>query len=134
LAIVTDQQWAQIVTQDVPNAVPEVLYNDRAYPLSTLYLWGQPPAGYQLELFVWTLVPQFVALTDVVLLPPGYEDALVLNLAVRLAPHFQRVVDGDVRQQARESLMRLLSINAPQPIADLSGGVGCGCRFNIYNG
>ena len=70
-------------------------------------------SGDDLELFVWALVPQFTGLADVVLLPPGYEDALVLNLACRLAPHFQRVVDQDVRQQARESLMRLESINAP---------------------
>jgi hypothetical protein len=134
LAIVTDLQWARIRMQDLPNTIPEILYNDRAYPLSTLYLYGQPMAGYQLELFVWTLVPQFVALTDVVLLPPGYEDALVLNLACRLAPHFQRVVAQDVLQQARESLMRLMSINGPKPIADLSGGLGCGCHgYNIYS-
>jgi hypothetical protein len=30
--------------------------------------------------------------------------------------------------------MRLLSINAPQPIADTSGVLGCGCGFNIYEG
>jgi hypothetical protein len=135
LAIVTDLQWAQISMQDLPDTIPEVLYNDRAYPLSTLYLYGQPVSGYQLELFVWTLVPQFVALTDVVLLPPGYEDALVLNLACRLAPHFQRELNPLVLQQARESLMRLESLNAPRPIADLSGGLGCGCnQYDVYSG
>jgi hypothetical protein len=57
-----------------------------------------------------------------------------LNLACRLAPHFQKEVHPDVRQQARESLMRLESINAPKPIADM-GGLGCGCgSFNIYSG
>ena len=52
-----------------------------------------------------------------------YIDALVLNLAVRLAPHFQRVIPDDVRLQARDSLMRLESINAPKPIASV--GFGC---------
>ena len=132
LAIATDLQWSTIRLQDIASTIPEVLYNDRAYPLSTLYLWGQPMSGDQLELFVWTLVPQFMGLTDVVLLPPGYEDALVLNLACRLAPHFQRQLDPMLLQQARESLMRLESINAPQPIADTSA-LCSGYNRNRYN-
>jgi hypothetical protein len=134
LEIVTDLQWAEITLQDIPNTIPEVLYDDHGYPLSALYLWGQPMAGSFLELFYWQLVPQFLTPDDQVLLPPGYEDALVLNLAVRLAPHFQKVLDQNVREDARIALMRLMSINAPKPIADLSGGLGCGCsQYNVYS-
>lgn len=135
LALFTSLQWARISYQTIPNTIPEVLYNDRAYPVSTLYLWGQPQAGQMLELFTWTQVPTFQDLTDQVMLPIQYEDTLVLNLAVRLAPHFQRVVSDDVRMQARESLMRLESINAPQPVADTSAlcsGYGYN-RWNIYS-
>jgi len=136
LSIVDDLAWAGVRVQDNANSIPELLYNDRAYPLSTLYLYGQPVAGYVLELFVWHQVPQFLTPDDQVLLPPGYEDALVLNLAVRLAPHFQRTLDQNVREDARISLMRLESINAPQPLADTAGGLGCGggTGFNIYRG
>jgi hypothetical protein len=135
LTIVSDLQWAEIGMQDMPDTIPEILYNDRAYPVSTLYLWGQPVAGSVLELFCWQPIPLFASPDDAVWLPPGYEDALVLNLAVRLAPHFQKMIDPGVREDARLSLMRLMSINAPQPIADLSGGLGCDCRgFNIYRG
>ena len=140
LFVATDQQWSKIITQDIPNAIPEMLYNDRAYPVSTLYLWGQPVAGYELELFVWGLISQVSAVTDVILVPPGYDDALVLNLAVRLVTHFPlapnvpRQVDPNLYQQARDSLMRLESINAPRPIADTSaicGSLRSG-RYNIY--
>ena len=139
LFLVTEQQWSKIRVQDIPNAVPEILYNDRAYPLSTLYLWGQPVNGYQLELFVWTQVNVFTNLTDVVSLPLQYIDALVLNLAVRLvslfplAPNVPRQVDPNLYQQARESLMRLESINAPQPIAALPLCGDDRNRYNIYN-
>jgi len=133
LAIATDLQWANRA-QPILNSIPEVLYNDRAYPISTLHFYGQPASGLALELFVWTLVPAFATVTDVVLLPPGFEDALVLNLAVRLAPHFQRdAVPPDVRRDAQLSLMRLQSINAPRPIAELGFGCGCG-DFDIYSG
>jgi hypothetical protein len=135
LAIVDELAWSKISVQDIGNTIPEVLYNDRAHPLSTLYLYGQPMAGYLLEMYVWHLIPQFLTPDDVVLLPPGYEDALVLNLALRLAPHFQRTTDPNLREDARVSLMRLMSINAPQPVADVSGGLGCGCnRYDVYSG
>jgi hypothetical protein len=108
------------------------LYNDRAYPISTLYLSGSPTDGI-LELHSWQMAPAFVSIDDAVLLPPGYEDAIVLNLAIRLAPHFQRVVDPDVRREAQLSLMRLESINAPRPIADTSEALSCGCGYDIRN-
>ena len=131
LALFTDLQWARISMQVLPNTIPSILYNNRAYPVSTLSFYGQPQPGYSLELYVWELIPQFSALTDVVLLPPGYEDALVLNLAVRLAPHFQKgAVPPDVRADAQTALMRIESINAPRPIARLPFG---GCNYNNYN-
>jgi hypothetical protein len=133
VAVLTPQAWAAIAMQDMAGGIPQGIYHDRAYPVSTIYVYGQPMENLTLELYAWHQVPIFTSLTDVVLLPPGYEDALVLNLAVRLAPHFQRIIPDDVRMQARESLMRLESINAPQPIASVGFGC-CGDGFNIYQG
>ena len=110
-----------------------VLYNDRAAPVSTLRLPGPPAAGSSLSLFVWQVTPRVNALTDLIEISEGYEDALTLNLAVRLAQQFQRRIDPALRVDARESLMRLASINAPQPVLELPWGCGCG-DFNIYSG
>jgi len=120
LSVLTPQQWASISNQDV---AATLMYYDHGYPIAKIYLCGQP-AGGQLELYVWHVIPAIAATADVVVLAPEYEDVIVLNLACRLAPQFGRPVDPDVRQQARESLMHLRSINAPQPIADLSWGPG----------
>lgn len=128
LALVTDLQWALIQVQDIPETIPQILYNDRGYPISTLYLWGQPQPNQILELYNWLQVPMFQTITDIVLLPMQYEDALVLNLAVRLAPQFQKTLDQNVREDARLSLMRLESINAPQPIAPYGGPCGTSGR------
>jgi len=133
LAILTDLQWSQIRVQDLANAIPYAIYDDYAYPLSTLYLYPQPVPGYVLELYQWTNVPRFVTVDDQVSLPPGYDDAIVLNLAVRLAPQFQRPVDPDVRRDAQLSLMRVESINAPRPILDT--GAGCTAGYmDVYSG
>jgi hypothetical protein len=126
LGILTPQMWAGIRLQDIPNTIPQGIYYDRGYPIGRIYIYGQPPAGGQLELYIWHLIPMVASAGDVVVLPQGYEDAIVLNLACRLGPHFQRQVDQDVRDQARLSLMRLESQNAPQPVLNV-GGIGCGC-------
>lgn len=134
LALPDAHNWARrfrLYGSDVAAA----MYNDRGYPISTLYFDPAPPSGCTLELFTWTQVPYFQTITDVVLLPMQYEDALVLNLAVRLAPHFQRdSVPPDVRRDAQLSLMRLQSINAPQPIADLSWGPGSWGCYDAFGG
>ena len=138
LAILTDLQWARIRVQDLPNNIPYALYNDRAYPLANIYLYPQPVPGYILELYIWQLVPRFLTLEDAVVLPPGYEDALTLNLAVRLVTHFPdnrdvpRQVDPNLYKQAQDSLMRLESINAPRPTLDLPA---CQSGYmNVYSG
>lgn len=133
LAVLTDLQWARIRVQDQPGTIPYAIYSDRAYPLANIYLYPQPVPGYLLELYVWQLVPAFVTPSDAVVLPPGYEDALVLNLAVRLAPHFQRRVDPDVRSDAQKALTRIESINAPRPTLDTGGGCTSG-YMNVYSG
>lgn len=123
LAIFTPQLWNETGWQNADLA----LYNDRAAPASNLYLSGGTTLGAgQLELYVWHLVPEMTGLSDAVFLPPGYADCLVLNLACRLAPHFQRPVDPDLRQQARESLMNVRSLNAPMPILEMPIDL-CGC-------
>lgn len=131
LALFDASQWADIQQQTIFNTIPQVLYNDRGYPVSTLHLWGQPIGGQILQLYAWVQVPQFLTVSDAVWLPKQYEDALVLNLAVRLAPQFQKVLDQNIREDARLSLMRLESINAPRPVA--ATGFGCAGVYDIYS-
>lgn len=131
LTIATHADWANRWT--VNGFYPSTLYNDAAAPLSTLTLWPAPSAGFLLELFVWHQVPSFVTANDVVNLPAGYDDTLVLNLAVRLCPQFQRPIDPNLRADARESLMRVLSLNAPQPVLHVGDIGACSCSgYNIY--
>ena len=132
LTIHTPQTWASIGSRTMSAGIPEGLYTDRAHPVSNIYFDPWPRAGGSVEIWAWHQVPTYTTEGDIVVMPPQYEDALVLNLACRLGPQFQRPVDPDLRQQARESLMRLESINAPQPIAG-TGGLGCGGGYDIYS-
>lgn len=133
LELLTYQRWSNIRLQDIGNTIPQAIYYDRGYPIGNIYIFGQPQQGGSIELYCWHLIPYASALTDVITFPQGYEDALVLNLACRMAPHFQLPVHPEVRAQARESLMRVMSNNAPQPILDIPWACPTGTRRNNYN-
>lgn len=140
LQVLTPQQAAGAVSSCGCGCGQDGIYYDRAYPVATIHLAAPPPGGMSLNLWVWHKIPRFQNVTDAAVLPDGYEDALVLNLAVRLAPHFQRVLDQNIREDARLSLMRVLSINAPRPILELESWLyGCGCdggggSFTVLSG
>lgn len=127
LLVATPQQWVEGNNSSCGCDLnpSSMLYFDGGYPVATIYLQSYVTGPQTLELWVWHLVPRFTSVSNAVALPLGYEDALVLNLAVRLGPHFQRATDPALRADARESLMRLESINAPRPIAVLSDIGGC---------
>lgn len=116
--ITTDSaEWAMISLQAVPGCIPLFLYNDQDAPLSNLYLWPQDTGGDTLELNTWTALPAFTAVTDNVVLPPGYEDAIVNNLAVRAAglyPKESALLPG-VERLAELSLAAIQSRNAQLP-------------------
>ncbi len=115
---ITDKEgWAAIDLQLIPGGIPTTLYPDYAFPLTTLYLYPQAPAGYQIELYTPQLIPTFAATTDTVTLPPGYEHAIVQNLAVLLSQQFrsQADMDSDVPRIAGLALAAIESRNAPVP-------------------
>lgn len=115
LEVVEADSWADIRLPD-QTSEPRKLFNDRAPGLVNLYIWPQDTGADQIELFSWKLIERFVSKDDLVTLAEGYEEALVYNLAVRLATMFHTGVDEDVREIARTSLSDIQSLNAPAPI------------------
>jgi hypothetical protein len=80
LRLLTPQLWSRIQYQGIGESIPGGIYFDRGYPIANIYLYPQPASG-DLELYVWHVIPGVQTLSDVVVIPSGYEDALVLNLA-----------------------------------------------------
>jgi hypothetical protein len=119
--ILDDDEWASIEIQDIPGAPPLALYYDGGLDssgLGKIYVYFQPPDGYSLELYTWTaLKTDFSAPTDVALFPPGYEHALVLNLAVHLAsmyPEDSRMLPT-VPGQAALAMQQVMTLNTNSP-------------------
>lgn len=83
------RDWASLQVQDIPGAPSWALYYDQGYDangLGKIYVYPQPPADYILELYQWIrFTTTFSGLDDLVVLPDGYEEVIVNNLAIRAA-------------------------------------------------
>ena len=117
LSLINDDQFAAIKVLNVQSTIPQLLYNDGAYPMSTLSLWGIPAGGLTLELFTWQALSTFLTPFDVVTLPPGYEDAIVYNLAMRIAGMFGRQPMPTTSMFAAKTLAAIQSLNTPVLLA-----------------
>jgi len=87
----TDDAWAKLQQRTLPSPFPAAWYYDYAFPLANLSLWPVPNrSGLQGVIYAATATAQFTTLTQSIGLPPGYWRALVKNLAVEMAPAFDR--------------------------------------------
>lgn len=113
LEMLTDSGWSQIPVKNVSSALPLKMYDDGGFPLRNISFWPIPNVAVQVNFYCWTALSSFSDLFTDTLFPPGYLEALRYNLAVRLAPEWQRPVDPTVAAMAIQSKQRIKSINAP---------------------
>ncbi len=128
IKILDDDEWSKIGVQDIIGAPTWYLYYDGSYDANgrgKIYIVGQPPTGYQLELFTWqALKADFTATTDAFIFPPGYEKALVSNLAIEatmLYPLESVVARNEpalalLEKQAMKDLRALVVLNSSSPV------------------
>jgi hypothetical protein len=119
LGMLSVREWEDIRIKNIPSPIPTSLYYDNAFPYANLNLWPIPTITLPLILYTWqALTGDFTSggLDTALSFPPGYEDAIRYNLAVRLAPEWQKELREDVVEAARASKMYIQSLNAPAPV------------------
>lgn len=139
MVILNAAQWADTRLRSFPTTFPTKLYPDYGYPNCSLFMWGTPTQVNSIELWTWQQAKQFVAPTDTVLVPPGYLEALVNNLAVRMGAQFgtTQLMAPTVFTDARKSLADIKGVNQPSPVIG-SADVGVAKTergdFNFFTG
>jgi hypothetical protein len=121
--------------------IPENLYVNNSVPLLELKLYPVPISGLTLTIYSMKKLSDF-ALNDTVILPPGYERALVYNLAVEIAPEYEREASSTVKNIASDALSTIKRNNQQYPAPLMAVDPMLGQRytneglwgFNIYGG
>lgn len=130
LNLLSDDEWADKSIHQV-TTIPNDLYNDGNSPLCSLYFYPLPDSAYKINLYTWQALAKAALTTTLLDFPDGYEDAIVNNLAVRVAPMFRKQAPPEVRLQAQLSLAAIQSLNTPTP--RLKTDPAFGSRGAFYN-
>jgi hypothetical protein len=111
IAINTDEEWRATCVKNTPSTYPTDMWPNGNYPLNTLAFWPVPTQVNDLVLYTWGQAADFTSINQEVTFPPGYEEAFVLNLAVRLAPSYGLSPSPVTMNLAAAAKSRLEQIN-----------------------
>lgn len=115
---VDGDDWGQITLKLLGNSYPNTLWWDNTFPNGNINLWPLPVSGLTLYLNVYTRLQSLGAIGTMLSLPPGYEEAIISNLAIRLAAG-AIAANAEIREIAKESLARIKRANVSVPVLGL---------------
>lgn len=130
VSIISDELYAGI-TDKVSMGRPRVINYNNNFPTAEIKLWPTPDQNYQLYMTTEKPLANWTLHQDV-LLPPGWERALIFNLAIDLAPDYGQPISDALANGARESkgsIARAVIKNRPLQAYPTVGG-----NQNIYTG
>lgn len=116
---------------------PEHLFYYPTVANGVVYLDGVPDAVYTVFLNSLKALQSFAALTTTVVLPPGYLRAIKSNLAIELAPGYQKTPSALLASIAMQSKAAIKRINSRTPklsVADTAFQSEGRSGFNINIG
>jgi|AmaraimetP72IA01_FD_contig_51_2371831_length_3363_multi_15_in_0_out_0_2 hypothetical protein len=139
MVILTAAQWADTRLRSFSTTFPTQMYPDYAYPNCNLYMWGTPTQVNNIELWTWQQAKQFLTSSDTIVVPPGYLEAMVNNLAVRMGEQFgtTQLMSPTVFATAKKSLADVKGLNQPSPVigsADVGVATSKRGDFNFFTG
>jgi len=111
LQIFTDEEWQAVAVKNPSGGYPTGLWCTGDVPLNNLYLWPVPALTCSLVLYTWGRTAAFTDLSQAVVFPDGYEEAMVNGLALLLAPSFGIQPSPIIASVAGAAKLRIASLN-----------------------
>lgn len=126
---------ASIVDKD-ETGIPSNAYYDENYPLANLYLWPVPLADMTITIFTEKPLTEFTDLDTDFSMPPEYKRALIYNLAVEVAPEYDRTPLQQVVATASKSKEIVQNQNRrnDSKILTVDSAIVNSNTYNIYTG
>lgn len=135
MRILTPEEYAAITAKTVQTTIPYALYDDGGYPQRTITLYPVPSAAKQLVLFTQRPLTEIATLSTQIILPPGYDDTIIYNLADRLAGEYGKQLSPKDMARASALLQQLRRANHRPMLARCDEAIaGQGRRMNIFSG
>lgn len=129
------EEYAAITLKQLAAGPSWSLFYDSGYPVAKVYPWPLMSDQYELHLLVKSDLDVPASLTDSIVLPPEYNDAVYFDMLRRTRLAYRLPADQEINKQARASLSTIKAANfqiAPlvMPAAVRSYG---GSRYSIWS-
>ena len=111
MEIMNQDEYAGVILKTIQSAFPLSLYADNAFPLCNISVWPVPTAACSLVTYSWKPLTEIATLTTALSLPPGYQRALRLMLAVELAAEFGKALPPELTTMAGEAKATIKRMN-----------------------
>ena len=130
-----DTEWQLLRVQLITSTIPSKFYVERSVPNMRIHLWGIPTQSNPIEIFTWQPFDTFADPSVEISLPPGYAEAVVLNLAVAIADQYGLDMRPSLVSRAIQAKGRLKAFNARGPhISTADYAQAGGGDFNYVSG
>lgn len=125
------EDYAQISIKNL-RTFPSFCFYSPEYPNGRLNVWPVPQKGlWEIHLVTKGLLPSNLALTNTIVLAPEYYDAILWNLALRLAPSYGQEGSPTVAMMAKGALQTIRTANVQVPSLTLPVDLGSRTRGSI---
>ena len=120
--VIDNQRYDDLTLKTLSGANTAAIYYEGTYPNGTVYCYPLS-TGCTLQMRVLNQVKNFAATTTQIDMPEGYEDFLMLGLAVRMAPSYGRPVNPDTRTAYKAAKKLVMNTNQVVPTMELPNAV-----------
>ena len=131
-----NDQYAALSIKDLVSGLPQLFYYNATDTNGTMNIWPVVNQSVTLVLYLPRAVDQPVTASSVVIGPPGYAEAFLYQLAMRLCRPMGRAIPDGLENQSRAAFLRMQRPNADPGILGVDAALtpSSGSAFNILTG
>jgi hypothetical protein len=130
----TTMEEYNAIPQPSTTGTPRWIWCRMDMPNITITPYPVPSEAATLNIWTTQQIRYFGALTTEVALPPGYDRALAYNLAVEIAPEFEKEASPTVKTIAASSLRGIKRVNLSIPPLGMPAPIPGRHHSNIFAG
>lgn len=137
VGIISDGQYRNISSKATAGR-PEYLFHHPLYPLSAIYVYPTPQdieAMHLESMKPFTETSSFGTVADTISFPENYQEPIIYNLAVRLAPEYGVQMSAEAVAIAKDSYDNLIILNSSSQVEPIILSLPIDGRggYNIYS-
>lgn len=108
--VIDKKLYDSITDKTTQGDYPQYIYLDTSYANGTIKLWPYPGGAYTMKMTVQTVLSSLATAGTTFTMPPGYQRCVQKNLAIEIAPMFEKQPSAALVKAAQDS-MKLVKRN-----------------------